>query len=74
MPEQFETGGIVGVTEFYGPSLNGSKGIWANYGMHHWRIDTQRTKPLPFFPCSGRLGFFEVDYPYGVPEPSGCAR
>jgi hypothetical protein len=21
------------------------------------------TEPLPFFPCKGRLGFFDVDYP-----------
>ena len=63
-----ETGGIVGVTAF---SENGSlagKSIWAEIAKHHWRIDRARTKELPFFPCTGRLGFFTVDYPYKLPE------
>jgi hypothetical protein len=80
VPEKLETGGIVGVTAFYvGMSAFFTRPIesnseWAEPHMEHWGIDTRRTEPLPFFPCSGRLGFFEVDYPYGVPEPSGCAR
>ncbi|MGB4106608.1 MAG: hypothetical protein WBK55_02290 [Alphaproteobacteria bacterium] len=24
----------------------------------------KNAKPLPFFPCKGRLGFFDVDYPF----------
>jgi hypothetical protein len=65
VPEKMEIGGIVGVTEF---SMTGFCGSckWADFDndMHHWIIERERTKPLPFFPCPGRLGFFRVDYPH----------
>ena len=63
VPENLETGGIVGLIVFSGYGYD-SNSQWAAMDQCNWRIDTQRTKPLPFFPCPGRLGFFEVDYPY----------
>jgi len=63
VPELMDTGGIVGVTQFIG-SNSPSKSQWAVSDQYNWRIDTARTKPLPFFPCSGRLSFFRVDYPF----------
>lgn len=64
VPEKMETGGIVGMTVFPESRFACSKSDWAALGMHHWRIDTRGTRALPFFPCAGRLNFFEVDYPF----------
>ena len=60
-------GGIVGVTVFSGCGYD-SNSLWADMGMCNWRIDTSRTRTLPFIPCFGRLGFFSVDYPYEVAQ------
>jgi len=61
-----DTGGIVGVTVFIDCTQRNSNNAWAVYGQFNWRIDQARTRALPFFPCPGRLGFFEVDYPHEV--------
>jgi len=64
VPRQLCTGGIVGALMFSGfPS---TENTWAETHAFHWHI--LQTRPLPFFPCRGRLGFFEVDYPHEVKE------
>lgn len=37
---------------------------WAIPGEWHWLLADP--KPLPFFPCKGRLGIFKVEMPEGV--------
>jgi hypothetical protein len=66
VPELLETGGIVGMTVFTGCGTDSGNRPWAEPGLHHWAISTDHTKPLPFLPTPGRLGFFEVFYPYEV--------
>ena len=63
VPRDLETGGIVGNLEFKSWSRS-STSTWAVDDACHWHI--KRAAPLQFFPCPGRLGFFEVDYPYEV--------
>lgn len=54
-------GGIIGVAIF-GYSFRTATSPWAESGLWHWPI--LHAKPLPFFPCTGNLRFFNVDYPY----------
>lgn len=35
---------------------------WAMPGQWHWVLADAR--PLPFWPCKGRLGIFKVEYPH----------
>jgi len=62
VPNDLETGGIIGVTVFGWTGRSGS--WWGAEDQYNWRIDQSRTNPLPFFPCPGRLNFFTVDYPH----------
>ena len=57
----FPTGGIVGELTFKDSVAPGPRSLWAESGLRWWHIDC--AKPLPFFSCEGRLGFFTVDYP-----------
>jgi hypothetical protein len=57
---EFPTGGIIGQVEFY-DCVTSSASIWFRgpFGFllrHPMRID--------FFPCPGRLGFFDVEVPF----------
>lgn len=59
-PDTFKTGGIVAVgtltdvvTEMDSPWFFGPLGLVI-----------PDAKPVPFFPCRGQLGIFEVEYPY----------
>lgn len=61
---QAQCGGIVGIATFFSGPANESP--WAFPGEHHWHVTDAR--PLPFHPCKGRLGIFEVSYPYPIPE------
>jgi hypothetical protein len=60
----FPTGGIVGSMTFSRNIVPGPRSPWAEPGRHWWPIASAR--PLKFFPCKGKLGFFIVDYPYEV--------
>ena len=68
VPEKMEAGGIVGMVVFTGfTGCCGPDSDWAEKGLYlQWRIG--KSQALPFFPCPGRLSFFEVDYPYEVPS------
>ena len=57
-------GGIVGILIF-GSCCADYKSEWAERGFYHWGIKTAM-RGLAFHPCKGRLGFFEVDYPYDL--------
>lgn len=62
-----QCGGIVGMAVFL-ECVQNSTSLWANQepGTWHWCI--AKSRPLKFFPCKGMLGFFQVDYPYVMPE------
>lgn len=51
-------GGVIGVLVF-GASVRDHSSQWAEPGLWHWPI--VEATPLPFYPCKGRLGFFNVD-------------
>lgn len=57
-------GGIVGIVTITG-CVQDCASPWAEPGVFHWLL--AEAKPLPFHPCKGRLGFFQVDYPHEVP-------
>lgn len=59
-----QTGGIVGMVDVV-DCIQNSSSPWANpnYGTWHWVLEHPRV--LPFYPCRGRLGLFQVDYPHG---------
>lgn len=61
---ELQTGGILGAVVFSGmpPAVN----AWADAELFHWHIE--RFCQLPFHPCPGRLGFFNVDYSFSLPE------
>ena len=51
-------GGIIGQVDMIGCVKNSdSKWFFGEYGFVF-----DNPKPLPFFPCKGQLGIFEVDY------------
>lgn len=58
-----QCGGIVGVATITG-CVRDSASPWAAPGQWHWTLADAR--PLPFFACPGKLGFFKVDYPHKV--------
>lgn len=58
LPSFFETGGIVGEAEIAN-CVTYSQSGWFE-GPHGFVM--QNAKPLPFMPCLGKLGFFEVEY------------
>lgn len=56
-PEKLETGGIVGKVEIYSCVTEcDSPYFFGEYGFL-----MKNSKPLPFQPCKGMLGFFEPD-------------
>lgn len=58
-PHELERGGIVGEATITGCNDdNLSPWFFGKFGF-----ELAEAKPLPFQPCKGRLGFFEVDYP-----------
>lgn len=57
--DDLERGGIVGqatITDCCSDSL--SPWFFGKFGF-----ELTNTKPLPFQPCKGRLGFFDIEYP-----------
>lgn len=55
-------GGIVGVAEIVG-CVSDHPSRWF-FGPHAFALRNARA--VPFHPCRGRLGFFDVDYPFGI--------
>jgi hypothetical protein len=65
VPDDLPLGGIVGRIQFGDPrhvKPFEELSRWADRGQAHWPIES--SAPLPFFPCAGKLGFFNVNYPY----------
>jgi hypothetical protein len=62
-PLVFKRGGIVGAMFISGCEEN-NPSRWADPLCFHWLIS--RAWRVPFYACKGRLGFFQVDYPFGV--------
>jgi hypothetical protein len=60
-----QTGGIVGMVTIK-DCITNSPSPWAEPGRRHWLLTDP--KPLPFFPCKGRLGLFPVEYPQHLLE------
>jgi hypothetical protein len=60
-PNQYDMGGVVGECEIVDCVVE-STSPWF-FGPFGFVI--RDAKPLPFMPCRGRLGFFEVEYPSG---------
>jgi hypothetical protein len=55
-PEQFERGGIVGMTRITG-CVEDHNSIWF-FGPYGFTLDRRASRPLPFRPVRGALGFF----------------
>jgi hypothetical protein len=57
--DQLQRGGIIGSVEII-DCVSASKSPWF-FGRYGFVL--RDSQPLPFHPCSGRLGFFEVQQP-----------
>lgn len=55
-PEEFERGGIVGEVDIT-DCVDGMESLWF-FGPYGFVL--AKAKELPFSPCKGRLGFFDV--------------
>jgi hypothetical protein len=55
---QLERGGIVGLATVTG-CVDDSDSLWF-FGKFGFEL--ANAQPLPFLPCKGQLGFFQVDY------------
>lgn len=65
IPNDLKTGGIVGALIFEGlNNYRANRSKWSEHGLENWAIE--RAWPVPFHPCKGQLGFFQVDYPHGI--------
>lgn len=58
-----ERGGIVGIATFGEPTRQ-SQSTW--FQGDCWGLPLTDARPLKFYPCMGRLGFFVVDYPHDL--------
>jgi len=56
-----QTGGIVGIVDVV-DCIRDSLSPWAIPGEWHWVLADAR--PLPFYPCLGRLGLFPASHPF----------
>lgn len=58
----FNVGGIIGVAEIVDCTA------WSSSNWFEGPIGfvIRNARPLPFFPCKGRLGFFEVEYQFEI--------
>jgi hypothetical protein len=62
-PDELHRGGIVGVTSIIDSTAEDCEdSLWWTVAGYSYRLDPSQSKPLPFKPCKGRLGFFPVDY------------
>lgn len=58
-------GGVVGSVRIT-TCMKGAKSKWAEKYCTHWLLADP--KPLPFFPCRGKLGVFEIDEKLIIPQ------
>lgn len=59
-----QRGGVVGVVDIVScTTAMDSPWRFGNYGY-----GLANAREVPFFPCKGQLGFFEVDYPFELPS------
>lgn len=56
-------GGIVGIVTIK-DCVQNYRSPWAMDDHWHWVLADAR--PLPFWPCKGRLGIWRVDYPHDI--------
>ena len=56
IPRRLKTGGIVGMAEIT-DCVNKSKSPWF-FGPYGFTL--ANAKPLPFYPCKGKMGFFRL--------------
>lgn len=56
LPNKFDFGGIVGIAEIT-DCINKSKSPWF-FGPYGFTL--ANAKPLPFYPCKGKMGFFRL--------------
>lgn len=56
IPDELPTGGVVGIAEIV-DSVRFSSSFWFS-GEYGFVLANAR--PLPFYPCKGQLGFFDV--------------
>jgi len=60
--KELKRGGIIGIAEVVDCVMeHDSKWFTGEYG-----IVVENARPLPFHRCRGRLGVFDVDYPYQI--------
>lgn len=53
-------GGVVGRVDVVKAIVDYNMPWASRRSRYHWLL--ANPKPLPFFPCKGSLGFFEIDY------------
>lgn len=59
IPRDLQYGGIVGIADIV-DCVTHSSSPWF-FGQNG--LVLKNARPLPFFECRGRLGFFDIDYP-----------
>lgn len=59
-PEALQRGGLVGSVNVIGAALNASEIVGSPWYTGEVGYLLDRPQTLPFAPCKGRLGFFEV--------------
>lgn len=59
IPSELPLGGIVGLSKIT-DCVSESSSEWF-FGMYGFVLDTTVSRPLPFVPCKGRLGFFQLE-------------
>jgi hypothetical protein len=62
-PDTFELGGVIGIAVLV-DVVTRSKSPWFTGPLG---FVLRNARPLPFFPCNGMLGFFEIEYPRNLP-------
>lgn len=65
LPDHLDMGGIVGMAEIV-DCVDASESQWF-FGTYGFVL--QNSRPLPFRPCRGQLGFFRPDYSAGYAAP-----
>lgn len=58
-------GGIIGIAEII-DCVTSSSSHWHEGYPTYYGFVIRNARPLPFFPCKGQLGFFEVEYPISL--------
>ena len=70
LPRKLIKGGIIGAFILSGQNNAETRfSPWRAEGQNWWKIKS--AWPVPFHPCRGQLGFFQVDYPYSIEGMEG---